>query len=618
MPIRLHVADAAGLGHMITRLRKFLSDRSASYGPMFALLIVPLFGTAATAVEYSRIFEVRSNLQQALDASALATAKELSENENQEYLSQYARDYFDSNLSEHVAPSEVGFTFAYVTNTSGASTVKLTAQYNYKTVMAGVVGIYDMPMAITAEVAASNKTVEVAIVIDNSGSMSTYTGSTSQTRLEVAKSAATDLVSALHTVASFSNKPDPIKIAVVPFAGSVNVGAKYRGAGWLDMYGWSSIHHENLDWTGTSSGGDTWPGATIVGDGVKSLLTSTVSVGPSPPLLLPSGIVSFTTNWLSRWTLYDTLGVDWAGCVEMRPWPYSTTDDEPTELTPDTLYVPMFAPDEPERVNSSEDNDYRNRYLDDYVRPGPDYAKTSANYGSYSKQLKREYWTGKYNSDALLTDGSGNPVMGKTRSSNYGDYGPNMGCTTQAIQELTTDKQTAIDAINAMQPGGYTNVQAGFAWGWRSLSSTAPFTEGRPYTSIENDKYLIILTDGNNTYPGQSTQNDTEYYSWGYGKDDRVHDGADSWLSDVGAMDQHTETTCANIKAIKDADNEPAVKIFTIAYDVPDGSSVKALLYNCASVNKKGQRYYYDVSGDALSDAMTAIGNEISDLRIIK
>lgn len=603
---------------MIACLRAFLADRAASYGPMFAILTVPLFGTAATAVEYSRIFETRSNLQQALDAAALATAKELSESQDAEYLAQYARDFFDANLSGSLDPAEIGFTFSYVTADSGPTTVRLAAQYNYKTVMAGVVGIYDMDMAIAAEVAAANRTVEVAIVVDNSGSMDSTTGGTSQTRIQVARSAAIDLVEALHTVAAFSNKPDPVRIAVVPFAGSVNVGAKYRGADWLDMTGWSSIHHENLDWLGTNSNGDAWPDALASGDGFKSASTTTVSVGPSPPDPLPPGITSFDTTWLSRWTLYDALGVDWAGCVEMRPWPHSTTDEAPGDVVPDTLYVPMFAPDEPKRVNSSESNNYRNRYLDEYVRPGTDYPLASANYGSTSKQLKREYWTRKYNTEALLTDSYGNPIMGKERSRDFGPYGPNMGCTTTPIQELTDDKQAAIDAVNAMQAGGYTNVQEGIAWGWRVLSSGAPFTEGRPYSTIENDKYIIVLTDGNNTYPGQSTLNSTEYYAWGYGKDDRVHGGTDAWLSNVAAMDAHTATTCDNIKAIIDGDNEAAYRIFTIAYDVPDGSSVKTLLYNCASVNKKGQRYYYDVSGEALTEAMIAIGNEISDLRIVK
>jgi hypothetical protein len=161
-------------------------------------------------------------------------------------------------------------------------------------------------------------------------------------------------------------------------------------------------------------------------------------------------------------------------------------------------------------------------------------------------------------------------------------------------------------------------VQEGIAWGWRVLSAGEPFAQGRAYSEPENQKYLIVLTDGNNTYPGQSTNNETEFYSWGYGKHDRVMDNATSAYSNTNAMDIHTAATCANIKALANAEGGEAIRIFTIAYDVPDGSSVKSLLYDCASASPDGGKYYYDVSGDAIADAMAAIGNEISDLRISK
>jgi hypothetical protein len=321
-------------------------------------------------------------------------------------------------------------------------------------------------------------------------------------------------------------------------------------------------------------------------------------------------------NWLSRWTLMDAIGVNWGGCVEMRPSPYATTDDTPTSLTANTLFVPMFAPDEPDKKNSSEDSDYTNKYLNDYVRVGPDYAATTANYGSNTKQHYRQDWTRKYNSDAKLKDSKGKVLIGQERSRDFGPYGPNMGCTTDAILPLTGDQAEATAAVEAMDAGGYTNVHAGLLWGWYTLSASAPFTEGRGYDVPENDKYIILMTDGNNTYPTQSTMNQTEYYAWGFGKDNRVSGGLGSTSSNVDSMNQQTALTCANIKAIQDADGESAIKIFTIVYDVPDGSTVKNLLYECASTSKTGQKYYFDVEGDGLAAAMASIGNEISQLRI--
>jgi Flp pilus assembly protein TadG len=604
--------------HSFTRtIRRFLGDTAGSYAPLFAVAALPVFGTVSAAVEYSNIFKVETHLKTALDAAALAAARELPYSTDDEYLQTYARKFFDSNLNPVLDPSDVEFDMQVIPPTTQGTRIEVSASHVYQTYMAGVIGIEEVPMRVAATIATGNRTVEIALVVDNSGSMDNESGPNGETRMELARLASTELVSTLHTVAQYSNKPDPIKIAVVPFAGSVNVGPQHRGADWLDMKGWSSIHHQNFDWTGADTAGDGWPSALKTGAGWKSA-TSTVSVGPNPPDPLPAGIVSYNTDWLSRWTLLDTLGVDWAGCVEMRPDPYSTTDTAATDVTPDTLFVPMFAPDEPDRRNSSEDNDYGNRYLSDYVRPGPDYAVTSANSGSFAKQAGRQDWTLKYNADARQRDGQNRILIGRTRSDDLGPWGPNMGCTTDPLTPLSANQATTQAAIDAMAPGGFTNVQEGLAWGWRTVSPAAPFTEGRGYETFENDKYVILLTDGNNTYPAQSTLNQTEYYAWGYGKDARVTGGLASWTSNVDAMNQQTARTCANMKAFNDADGEQAITIFTIVYDVADGSSVKDLLYECASTSKKGQKYYYDVQGAAIADAMKAIGNEISQLRIEK
>jgi Flp pilus assembly protein TadG len=603
---------------MLIRLRRFLAEQSGAYAPLFAILSVPLFGTAAAAVEYSRVLEAQFQLQHALDAAALATAKELAKSVDQKYLQQYARDFFDANLDATLDPAEVNFTFQMNQGQSGGSNIKVSANYNYKTVMAGVIGVDDIDMTVRAEVAAGNRTVEVAIVMDNSGSMSTMSGWPAKSRLARSQEAASALIDSLHAIANLSNKPDPVKIGIVPFGGSVNVGPQYRGANWMDMKGFSSIHHENLDWLGAKAGTDPWPDAQVVSDGFKSASTNWNEVGPNPPDPLPPDVVAVNSNWLTRWTLYDRLNIAWKGCVEMRPWPFNETDAGPNDMSPDSLFVPMFAPDEPERVANNEDYDYQNEYLNDFKRPGGTNVPTDdTNSGSTSKQHIRQSWTNKYTPEALLVSG-GKIRAGTKRSNDIGDYGPNQGCTTNPLLPMTTVKQDALDSVSAMKAGGFTNVQEGIAWGWRILSPGAPFKEGRPYKFPENDKYLIVLTDGNNTYPGQSTLNETEYYAWGYGRDDRVMDNAGGAWSNTKAMDVHTAATCANIKKEKNADDESAIKIFTIAYDVPSGSSVKQLLYDCASTGRDGNKYYYDVQGSAIAAAMAAIGSEISDLRISK
>ena len=61
-------------------------DTKASYAPMFGLLIVPVLGTVGASIEYTELQQARSSLQDALDSSALATAKELSVTMDTDYL----------------------------------------------------------------------------------------------------------------------------------------------------------------------------------------------------------------------------------------------------------------------------------------------------------------------------------------------------------------------------------------------------------------------------------------------------------------------------------------------------------------------------------------------------
>jgi len=599
-------------------LKHFIADKAGNYATIFAVATPALFGSVSVAVEMSSMQRRKVYLQNALDVAALATGKHLANTTDEEQLANYARAFFDGNLSSNLRPEKITFGFQFIDQPDSGKRIRLTANYDYPVVMK-FLGMDEILLNIASEVTAGNRTIEVAIVIDNSGSMDSYTGSSSTTRMAKAKEAATALSDQLFALANISNKADPVKISVVPFASSVNIGPDKKTETWMDLNGWSSIHHENIEWDSTDKRGDPWPEVVAMGGGYKGAVNANEFPVPT------SGVVNI--EWLTRWSLFDALDTDWAGCVEMRPWPFHTTDETPNDLDADTLYVPMFAPDEPYKRNNNEDRDYSNNYLNEYRRTyanpdgmtytnnGRHFLRTyisgeGYNYGNYTRQNWRQDWAMKYNSKAKRNR------FGNRKSRDYGNYGPNMFCTTDPLLPLSNSATSVNTAINAMEAGGFTNVQAGIQWGWRALSNGKPFEEGRDYSVTENDKYIIVLTDGNNTYANQNTYNRSQYNAWGYEKDNRVFDGITSNQSLIGAMNIHTATTCSNIKAIIDGDNEAAYKIFTIAYDVSPGSSVKDLLYGCASTKRDGSKYYYDVSGDALAAAMRAIGNEISDLRI--
>jgi len=627
----------------IGKFGRFLRDERGNYATIFALTVFPILGAASAAVDYTNLQRHRGAVQNALDAAALATAKEYSNGVTGNALKAYAEDFFDATLSSFVDPNKVKIAVEVkdenIIDTNGdpavVKTVKLDADLDYDSFIAKVVGHKQFDIGIASQVALGNITVEIALVVDNSGSMA------SKSKIQTARSTAKDLVDTIFAAAANSNKPNPVSFSLVPFASMVNVGASNATAKWMDTNGWSPIHHENLNW--------------------KSWITTNSTQFNGAGF---QEKISNVWKWKSRFDLYTKMDIPWLGCVEMRPWPHNTLDTSATASAATggmvqvnqnssaydrgALFVPLFAPDEPDSTyayksgsstkHSNDEDSYDNDYAYDWKRPkatNPNQTEqiyyntsftgynngTPFNYGNGvidDYQNKRQDFIFRYQAD---TFGSGEKGSAK---------GPNYGCTIPAITALSTTKSTIKDKIDDFVSNGNTNIQHGVAWGWRTLTPKEPFTGGRDASDETNRKYMIVLTDGENTYNSQSTPNETYFGPWGYGKHDRIEQGMTA--SDrvgtpyVGVnlntyekkMNLHTVQTCNNAK-------KDGVTIFTIAFDISDGSSAKELLAACAGsgvVNNKlvmqNGTFYYDVSASGLQSAMAAIAAQISTMRIMR
>jgi len=84
------------------------------------------------------------------------------------------------------------------------------------------------------------------------------------------------------------------------------------------------------------------------------------------------------------------------------------------------------------------------------------------------------------------------------------------------VTPLTASQATITTAIDNQIAQGATNITAGLTWGWRVLSPGEPFAEGRAYADGENQKILILMTDGANTYYPNSSLIKSWYGAWGY------------------------------------------------------------------------------------------------------
>jgi hypothetical protein len=161
-------------------------------------------------------------------------------------------------------------------------------------------------------------------------------------------------------------------------------------------------------------------------------------------------------------------------------------------------------------------------------------------------------------------------------------------------------------------------VQLGVAWGWRVISPGEPFTDGHDYNDSQWDKAIIVLTDGDNTMPAESTAsiNGSEYTAYGYASQARLGAGIDT-VSEVEAEQNNILTrTCNNVKGVKRSDGSSAIHIYTIAFGSEvSQNGIQSLLQGCAS--SPGD-YFFAPSSAELKTDFSAIATELSKVRLTK
>ena len=365
--------------------RRFLDDRRGAYAIAVVVAMVPLMGGLALAVDFAEMNRQRQATMNALDAAGVATAREAVTGATDDELKAYAKDFFEANLGP-VDPAHTELGVVLPNNEGGGGTLKLTAILDYQPYFlpsfrklllgASADGTGPISFSASTEVRLKN-TLEVALVLDNSGSMA-YTGDGSgEKRLDLLKAAAKELVSTLSKQAQQIQKVDkPVQFALVPFAGSVNVGPLNAGEAWMDTKGISPVHHENFDWSslddpdkGAANIGGIWykqgvDWGTEAGEILSrfSLYKDMKKVDSREWIVTGTEWVctSYRSNGTCRNGYYretgyyeNVIGVyaTWQGCVEARPSPYNINGaipygDEFGNGDPASLYVPMFAPDD--------------------------------------------------------------------------------------------------------------------------------------------------------------------------------------------------------------------------------------------------------------------------------
>ena len=286
-------------------LMKFFRDRRGSVLPMFAIAAVPMIVATGAVVDYNRAYDQSTVVQDAMDGAALAAGKKLGIWTDTQIKAE-AQAFYNANVATKI---DIQPTIDPVIS---AATLTITSELHVPTYFLGMIGLNEFVFRLKSQTTQAMGTLEVVMALDNSGSMA-------GTKISTLITAAKDLTDTLYGLAGTSTKPDPVMVGLAPFAASVKVdptAAKAASPAWLDTTGVAPYNAESFE---GSTG--------------------------SPPVSnnTPSG-----KNVLDMYNTLSGTGAAWAGCLEERQAPYDVQDDPANTGTPATMFVPMFAPDEPD------------------------------------------------------------------------------------------------------------------------------------------------------------------------------------------------------------------------------------------------------------------------------
>ncbi|MEQ1901046.1 MAG: TadE/TadG family type IV pilus assembly protein [Devosia sp.] len=504
-------------------LKRFRKDESGAFMVLFGVLAVVLVATAGAVVDFTGVQQARTRSQTALDAAALSL-QALIGTDSEDVLKQKADKILDEGLDDLSIESTVN---SAVKNTTEGS-LKLTATIVVPTYFVGLIGIPTIDAKLVSEATRKQLDLEVAMVLDNSISMNS---SSRMTNLKLAANCAVGVLlngncNSTATTASIAN----VKIGIVPFTEFVNVGNTNKTAAWMTQTGNTPRSIDNFD-----------------GDDNETTAYSTA---------------------VDRFALYTQMGVTWSGCVEARNHTtgtgglYYDTSDLPADTTvPDSMFVPVFAPDQP------DSGGYPNHYMADRpsvctnkdqgswvqvksktnctsngnnnagnynscatvptttttqkdqnnntVSPAAATEPASINgqakvctdtYTSKKTQNSPARWTNTYTRTCSYTFSDRelqerlckyNTTTNTISSNSNFQAGPNADCGVELLP-LTTTKSSISSKITAMGPDGGTNIHQGIMWGFHMLSKQAPLAEAKDYDTVTS-KVMIIMTDGENT-----------------------------------------------------------------------------------------------------------------------
>ena len=513
--------------------------RAGATLPMVAAAMIPIVAGVGMAVDLGRIYLVKSQMQAAADAAALAGARSFnvddgSSADRDTQVATYFRDNFPDGFmgsGTRIIPTA---TFA-VTNSVNRTTV--TASKALPMVLMRIFGFAPKQISVTAVAEGQPRPLEVMVVLDNTGSM-TGVLPDGVTRIAAIKAAMTDFIDVLHQGATM--RPE-LAMGIINYTHTTNVGALLTEAGVSiqQIDGYTS----NLGAYPGRSPGLEWGGCVAVDATVRDVSadpntfeTGAYDIDKSlpgenghpaiPPYLYPPNADNKPASGPTpaKTGFYAT--------SSKVPADYLTTPGDPSitsgpEANTNNLYrlVPATSNNSAVADSLASSPAFRRSFFNQYIGlnyntdPTDDVIiqTNGTNFAagtSGSLRVDGTNWNIKYSRipNINVTDTSNanyvwmNPTLnyGYTPATNSWDLNPgspNWQCPAPALklaygQAKSTYSDYVQRALTPIKPAYGTIHQLGMLWGYRLLTRDDVFIRTNPIEGEVPIRALVFMTDG--------------------------------------------------------------------------------------------------------------------------
>lgn len=590
-------------------LRRFRSE-SGAVAIWFAVMALPAAVLAFGLIDVNRASVEKRHLQDALDAATLMAARSTSTTDAQ--VQSIGAAALVAQMGGTTEATITSSTFKIVgTKVTGAATASVTP------VIANLWLQGNMIVGAEAEVARSSTNLEVSIVLDITGSMRGQ-------KLTDLKAAAKDLID---LVVSDVQTPYYSKAALVPFEVGVNLGgyaANARGAipaaKTITAASWSTGLAKAITGVtkanpavvtavahGFSNGDVVW----ITGVTGMTQLNNRAFVvaNKTANTFQLSGVNSSSYNsFVSLGTATKCQVSDCSIVVTSSAHGFNNGDNVYitgilglTQINNRAFVVAN------KTANSFSLSGVNGSSYNLYLSGGSAWCLTAG--CQYYQMTDNDSNVRQFQITTCATERIGTEAYKDTAPASYPVgkmYTPDgTGCPSATIVPLSSDKTSLKASITALTDGGSTAGQIGAAWGWYMISPSFASlwpTASQPaaYNTPSLLKVMVFMTDGdfNTAYCNSVLSKDST------GSDDeQINCNATN-----GDPTDQAQAICTAAKA-------KGVIIYTVGFQVSTGSDAETFIKGCAT---DAAHVYLPTSGTLLKDAFSAIGRDITKLRLSK